>query len=266
MKLQGKVAVVTGAGSGIGRASAVLFAKEGAQVIVADIRQDPGEETVRLIKDTGGEAHFVLTDVAKEQQIKSMVDQTISRWGRINILFNNAGLSLVKLLDETTEAEWDHLFGVNLKSMFFGVKYVVPHMRRQGGGVILNMGSISSMVGQLRTPAYVASKGAVLLLTKSIAADYCSENIRVNCLCPGITDTPALRAHIKAGGDPTVLFRERLARVPLGRFLSPEDIARAALYLVSDDSEGVTGIAHLVDGGLLTVAEYSPAWVEKQPE
>ncbi|MGA2983228.1 MAG: SDR family oxidoreductase [Terriglobia bacterium] len=266
MKLQGKVAVVTGAGSGIGRASAIMFAKEGAEVIVADIRTDPGEETVRLINGAGGQAHFVLTDVAKEQQVKSLVDETISRWGRINILFNNAGFSMVKLLDETSEAEWDHLFGVNLKSMFFGVKHVVPHMRRQGGGVILNMGSISGLVGQLRTPAYVASKGAVVLLTKSLAVDYCCDHIRVNCLCPGITDTPALRAHIEAGGDPAVLFRERLARVPLGRFLTPEDVARAALYLVSDDSEGVTGIAHLVDGGLLAVAEYSSAWIQKQPE
>ena len=266
MKLQGKVAIVTGAGSGIGRASAVLFAKEGAQVIVADVRRDPGEETVRMVEAAGGEAHFILTDVAQEQQIKSMVDETIRRWGKVNILFNNAGLSLVKLLDETSEAEWDHLFGVNLKSMFFGVKHVVPHMRKQGGGVILNMGSISGLVGQLRTPVYVASKGAVVLLSKTLAADYCSENIRVNCLCPGITDTPALRTHIDAGGDPAVLFRERLARVPLGRFLSPEEVAKAALYLVSDDSEGVTGIAHLVDGGLLTVAEYSSAWIHKKAE
>lgn len=263
MKVEGKVAIVTGAARGIGRASAVLFAREGAKVTVADTRANLGEETVRLINGAGGQAQFILTDVAKKENIKRMVDETVSRWGRIDILFNNAGVSLVKPLDETSEAEWDYLFDVNLKSIFFGVKYVVPHMRRQGGGVILNMGSMNSFVGQLRTPAYVASKGAILLLTKSIAVDYVTDNIRVNCICPGITDTPGFREHIEAGGDPTVLFRERLARVPLGRFMTPEDIAKAALYLVSDDSEGVTGIAHLVDGGILAVAEYSSAWLPK---
>jgi NAD(P)-dependent dehydrogenase (short-subunit alcohol dehydrogenase family) len=266
MKLKGKVAVVTAAGSGIGRASAVLFAQEGAKVTVADNRAEPGEETARLINSAGSESQFVLTDVASEEQIKRMIEETISRWGRLDILFNNAGVSLVKLLDETSEAEWDQIFGVNLKSMFFAVKCVVPHMRKQGGGAILNMGSISGLVGQVRTPVYVASKGAVVLLTKSIAVDYASENIRVNCICPGITDTPGFRAHIEKGGDPEALCRERLARVPLGRFMTSEDIARAALYLVSEDSAGVTGIAHLVDGGLLAVPEYSAAWLPKQPD
>jgi len=263
MKLKGKVAIVTGAGSGIGRASAVLFAQEGSRVTVADNRQAPGEETAGLINGSGGESQFVLTDVASEPQIKRMVEETVSRWGRVDIVFNNAGISLVKPLDETSETEWDRLFGVNLKSMFFAVKHVVPLMRKQGGGVILNMGSISGLIGQLRTPAYVASKGAVVLLTKSLAADYGVDNIRVNCICPGITDTPGFRAHVATGADPAALIRERQARVPLGRFLTPEDIARAALYLVSDDSAGVTGSAHLVDGGLLAVPEYSSAWLPK---
>lgn len=195
-----------------------------------------------------------------------MVDDTISRWGRIDILFNNARISLVKRLDETSDAEWDRLFSVNLKSILFAVRHVIPQMRRQGGGAILNMGSMSSFVGQLRTPVYVATKGAILMLTKSIAVGYSIDNIRVNCVCPGITDTPGFRSHIEAGGDPAVLRRERLARVPIGRFLTPEDIARTALYLVCVDSEGVTGIAHVVDGGILAVAEYSSAWRPKQPE
>jgi len=266
MKLEGKVAVVTGAARGIGRASAVLFAKEGAKVTVADIRAELGQETVRLIQSAAGESHFVPTDVASEDQVKRMVEQTISRWGRIDILFNNAGITLVKFLEETSESEWDHLMSVNLKSIFFGVKYSAEYMRQQGGGVILNTGSVSSFVGQLRTPAYVASKGAVMLLTKSLAVDYGADNIRVNCICPGITDTPMLREHIESAGDPAAVIRERTSRVPVGRFLTPEDIARAALYLVSDDSEGVTGIAHVVDGGYLSAAEYSSSWLPRRSE
>ena len=133
----------------------------------------------------------------------------MARWGRVDILFNNAGYAQVKLVEDTTEAEWDHLLAVNLKSVFFGVKYVVPVMRRQGGGVILNMGSISGLVGQMLTPGYVASKGAVVMLTKSLALDYGGDNIRVNCLCPGITDTPAFREHISSSADPEALIRER---------------------------------------------------------
>lgn len=261
MKLAGKVAIVTGAARGIGRASALLFAKEGAKVTVADVRTDLGRETTDEIVRAGGVASFALTDVSKEDQVKKMVEETAARWGGIDILFNNAGYAQVKRVEETSEAEWDHLFAVNLKSVFFGVKQVVPIMRKQGGGVILNMGSISGLVGQLRTPAYVASKGAVVLLTKSLALDYGVDHIRVNCLCPGITDTPAFREHISSSSDPEALIRERQTRVPLGRFLSPEDVARAALYLVSDDSDGITGIAHLVDGGMLAAAEYSSAWL-----
>ncbi len=266
MRLQGKVAIVTGAAQGIGRGSAIQFAKEGAKVTVADIQADQGQETVRLIESKGGEAIFVQTDVSKEDNVRNMVEKTVERWGRVDILFNNAGYAAVKLVEDTTEAEWDHLMAVNLKSIFFGVKYVVPLMRKQGGGAILNMGSISGLTGQMRTPGYVASKGAVVMLTKSLALDYGCDNIRVNCVCPGITDTPALRKHIDAAADPEALIKERLTRVPLGRFLTPEDIGKAAVYLVSDESDGITGIAHIVDGGLLAAAEYSSTWLPKKPE
>ena len=264
MKLQGRVAIVTGAARGIGRASAVRFAQEGAKVTIADVRADLGHETVSLIAKAGGQASFALADVSKEADVKRMVEETAQHWGRVDILFNNAGYSLVKLVEDTSEAEWDQLLAVNLKAVFFGVKYVVPIMRRQGGGVILNMGSISGLVGQMLTPGYVAAKGAVVLFSKSLALDYGRDNIRVNCLCPGITDTPAFREHISTSADPEALIRERQERVPLGRFLSPEDVARAALYLVSDDSEGVTGIAHLIDGGMLAAAEYSSTWLPKK--
>jgi len=263
MRLKDKVAIVTGAARGIGRASAILFAKEGAKVTVADNRADLGQETVRLIEEAGGQARFVLTDVADEKQVRALVDGTVAEWGKLDILFNNAGIVLVKFLEDTTVAEWDRLMGVNLKSIFLSVKYAVPHMKRQGGGVILNTASIGSFIGQYKTPAYIASKGAVMLLTKSLALDYGADNIRVNCICPGITDTPMLREHIEASGDPAAVIRERTARVPIGRFLTPEDLARAALYLVSDESEGVTGAAHLVDGGILAGCEYDGRWVTK---
>ena len=263
MRLKGKVAIVTGAARGIGRASAMLFAKEGAKVTVADNRADLGQETVRQIEEAGGEARFALTDVSDEEQVKAMVEGTVAQWGKLDILFNNAGIVLVKFVEDTTVEEWDQVMGVNLKSIFLGVKHAIPHMRRQGGGAILSTASIGSFTGQFKTPAYIASKGAVLLLTKSLALDYGADNIRVNCICPGITDTPMLREHIEASGDPATVIRERTARVPLGRFLTTEDPARAALYLVSDESDGITGIAHVVDGGLLAAAEYDGRWHPK---
>jgi NAD(P)-dependent dehydrogenase (short-subunit alcohol dehydrogenase family) len=256
LKLNEKVAIVTGAASGIGRASAILFARQGAKVVVIDTDTRRAKETVEQISLAGGEAFFIRTDVANEAEIGRMVADTVARWARIDILFNNAGIVLVKPLEETTEAEWDRLMGVNLKAAFLAIKHVVPHMRRAGGGAILNTGSIASTVGQLQTPAYTASKGAIALLTKTLALDYGRDKIRVNCLCPGITDTSMLREHLGSGPEGEAKILRRLSRVPLGQILKPEDLARAALYLVSDDSIGVTGITHFVDGGLLAAAEY----------
>jgi NAD(P)-dependent dehydrogenase (short-subunit alcohol dehydrogenase family) len=256
MKLLGKVAIVTGAASGIGRATAVAFAREGAKVVAVDVDERRGQETLEIIRAGGGEAVFDPADVSSEAEIDRVIGNTITRWGRIDILFNNAGVVLVKPLEETSEAEWDRVMSINLKAPFLAIKHVVPHMRRGGGGVILNTGSIGSMVGQLRTPAYIASKGAIALLTKSLALDYGRDRIRVNCLCPGITDTPMLREHLGSTPEGEARIRGRLSRVPLGNILKPEDLARAALYLVSSDSEGVTGITHIVDGGLLAAAEY----------
>jgi NAD(P)-dependent dehydrogenase (short-subunit alcohol dehydrogenase family) len=257
MKLSGKVAIVTGGASGIGRASAIAFAREGANVVVADVDQRRGRETAEAIQAEGCTAFFDRTDVSREPDVARMVADTVARWGRIDILFNNAGVVLVKPLEETTEAEWDRVMSINLKAAFLAIKHVVPHLRRIGGGAILNTGSIGSMVGQLKTPAYIASKGAIALLTKTLALDYGRDNIRVNCLCPGITDTPMLREHLGDGPQGEANIRARISRVPLGSILKPEDLARAALYLVSDDSAGVTGITHIVDGGLMAAAEYN---------
>jgi NAD(P)-dependent dehydrogenase (short-subunit alcohol dehydrogenase family) len=256
MKLGGKVAIVTGAASGIGRASAILFAQEGARVLVADVDAKAGAETVARIASQGNEAIFELADVSKEADVQRMVEAAVTRWKKIDILFNNAGVVMVKPLEEMTEDEWDHVMAVNLKAIFFAIKHTVQHMRLGGGGIILNTGSIASFTGQIGTPVYSASKGAIALLTKSLALDYGRDRIRVNCICPGITDTPMLRQHLGHGAEGEARIRARLSRVPTGEILSPEDVARAALYLVSDDSAGITGTLHVVDGGLLAAAEF----------
>jgi NAD(P)-dependent dehydrogenase (short-subunit alcohol dehydrogenase family) len=256
VKLAGRVAIVTGTAGGIGRASALAFAREGAKVTAVDVNAPGGTETAALAKQQGNDIVFERADVTEEGQVKEVIDRTVARWGRLDILFNNAGIVLVKSIEETTEAEWDHLMAVNLKAVFFGCKHAIPHMRRHGG-TILNTGSIGSFIGQLGTPAYIASKGAVALFTKSLALDYGRDGIRVNCICPGITDTPMLREHMGHGEQGERNIRERLSRVPLGKILDPNDVARAALYLVSDDSVGITGITHIVDGGLLAAAEYN---------
>jgi len=256
LKLNGKVAIVTGAASGIGRASAIAFAREGARVLVADRSHSGAEETARCISADGFETEAIEVDVSSEADVQRMVNKAVARWGRIDVLFNNAGVLLVKSVEQMTEAEWDHVLGVNVKGAFFAVKHVVPHMRRTGGGSILNTGSIASLAGQVGTPAYSASKGAIALLTKSLALDLGRDRIRVNCICPGITDTPMLREHLGHGAEGEARIKARLSRVPLGEILRPEDVARAALYLVSDDSAGITGVLHVVDAGLTAAAEF----------
>jgi len=255
MKLIDRVAIVTGGASGIGRASAIAFAREGASVVVADTNQRDGDLVAGAMVAEGHQAHCIKVDVSNESEVRQLVNDTIARYGTIDILFNNAGILLVKPIDEMSEEEWDRVMSVNVKSAFLAIKHVVPHMRRKGGA-ILNTGSIGSFVGQVGTPVYSASKGAIALLTKSLALDLGREGIRVNCICPGITDTPMLREHLGQGSVGESRIQARLSRVPLGKILSPEDVARAALYLVSDDSAGITGVLHVVDGGLLAAAEY----------
>jgi NAD(P)-dependent dehydrogenase (short-subunit alcohol dehydrogenase family) len=255
VRLENKVAIVTGAAGGIGRASALMFAREGAEVVAVDLNAEGLKETATLAQSQNCNLVVEETDLCLGDQVKGVIDRTMDRWGRLDILFNNAGVVLVKSIEDTTEAEWDRVMSINLKAIFFSCKYAIPHMRRSGGA-ILNTGSIGSFTGQLGTPAYIASKGGVALLTKSLALDYGRDGIRVNCICPGITDTPMLREHMGHGPTGEENIRQRLARVPLGKILSSEDVARAALYLVSDDSAGITGITHIVDGGLLAAAEY----------
>ncbi len=201
MKLAGKVAIVTGAASGIGRASAIAFAREGAKVLVVDRDEENGQATVATICDEGNTAFFLRADVSSEAEVSQAIEAVTARWGRIDVLFNNAGILLTKSIEEMTGDEWDRVMNVNVKAAFLAIKHVAPHMRRGGGGAILNTGSIASFTGQLSTPVYSASKGAIALLTKSLALDLGRDHIRVNCICPGITDTPMLREHLGHGAE-----------------------------------------------------------------
>jgi NAD(P)-dependent dehydrogenase (short-subunit alcohol dehydrogenase family) len=255
-RLEGQVAWVTGAGSGIGKGIALRFAAEGARVAVVELDAKAAKQTVREITSKGGKAIAIPCDVSREKAVAASIQKTVSHFGGLQILVNNAGIVHVKQLHEHTEKEWDQLMAVNVKSIFFSVKHGFTHLRKNKRSYVVNIGSISSFVGQGSTPAYTTSKGAVLMLSKSIALDYAQYNLRCNCICPGITDTPLFRYHVNKTPDPAATLRKRLARVPLGIALTPDDIARAAVYFACEDSVGVTGASLIVDAGYLACAEW----------
>jgi NAD(P)-dependent dehydrogenase (short-subunit alcohol dehydrogenase family) len=255
-RLQGQVAWVSGAASGIGAAIARLFAVEGAMVALADVQTDAGKRVEDQIAAAGGVAAFLPCDVGREEQVRSAIDQAAARFGGLHIVVNCAGVVQVGPLHELDAARWDHLMGVNLKSVFFSLKHGWPHLRANPRSYMVNLGSISSFVGQAATPAYTASKYAVLGLSRSIALDYAAAGLRCNCVCPGITDTPMLREHLDLTGDAEATLAKRVRRVPLGKALQPSEIARAVLYLSCEDSAGVTGTSLVVDGGYLAAAEW----------
>jgi NAD(P)-dependent dehydrogenase (short-subunit alcohol dehydrogenase family) len=255
-RLAGKVAIVTGAAQGIGLGIAHAFAAAGAAVMLADIADDVGARAASDLQAAGAKVHYLRADVTAEQDVRNLVHATVARWGRLDTVVNNAGIVAVQTVEQSTLADWDRIMAINVRSIFLTTKYALSHLRKAGGGSILNIASVSSFVAQQGTPAYCASKGAVLMLTKSLALDYGPEHVRVNCLCPGITDTPMLRYHARYEADPDAHLRQRLRRVPTGEMLYPEDMGRAAVFLCSDDAGGITGTSLVVDGGYIAAAEF----------
>jgi len=245
-KLDGKVALITGAGSGIGRATAILFAREGAKVAVADCIPKGGQETVAMIKEEGHEAIYIEVDVSRAADAERMVKSVVETYGRLDILHNNAGIyQEATSVADLEEEEWDRVININLKGAFLGSKYAIPVMVGQGGGVIINTASTAGIVGN-SPPAYSASKGGVIQLTKSMALVQARQNIRVNCICPGATETPLSTHNLPVDAEAREAFAQML---PGGRWIQPEEVVQAALYLASDNSSSVIGAALVVDRG-----------------
>ncbi len=244
-RLIGKVALITGAGGGIGRATALLFAREGAKVAVADFVSAGGQETVKMIKEAGGEAAFVEADVSKSADAQRMVSRTVESFGRLDILFNNAGIQSKFLMTaDTPEEVWDRILATNLKGVFLGCKSAIPVMLKQGGGVIISTASAAGVIGLPGTGAYGASKAGIIGLTRTMALEYADRNIRVNCISPGTIMTAMSPGAIDPENVPP--FHQSQA---MRRFARPEEVATVALYLASDDSSFVTGTNTVVDGG-----------------
>ncbi|MBX3081957.1 MAG: glucose 1-dehydrogenase [Anaerolineae bacterium] len=256
MRLENKVALITGASSGIGRESALLFAKEGAKVVVVDVNDTAGSETVAMIKAAGGDAIYVHADVSKAADCEKMVAAAEQTYGKLNVMFNNAGIlhSDDDNAMTTEEAVWDLTMNVNLKGVFLGCKYGIPALQRAGGGSIINTASFVALLGAA-TPqiAYTASKGGVLAMTRELAMVHARQNIRINALCPGPLRTELLMKFLNTEEK----RQRRLVHIPLGRFGEAKEMAQAALYLASDESSYMTGAEFLVDGGI-TAAYVTP--------
>jgi NAD(P)-dependent dehydrogenase (short-subunit alcohol dehydrogenase family) len=248
-KLEGKVAIVTGAGSGIGRATAALFAAEGAKVVAADWHEGEGREAVQSIKADGGTADFIQTDVSRPEDVQAMVAAAANSFGGLDVIFNNAGIEGEQAPTADCSLEnWDRVINVNLKGVFLGMKYAIPELLKRGGGSIINNASVAGVVGFRAIPAYCASKGGVIQLTKTAALEYASEAIRVNAICPGVIWTPMVERFVGANEQARAAFE---AMEPVGRFGTPEEVARLALFLACDDSRFCTGAPFFVDGGFV---------------
>jgi len=247
--LKNKVAIITGGASGIGRATAVLFAQEGAAVAILDINAEQGQSAVAEIEAAGGKAIFAACNVARAEDCRKAVEQTVAAFGGVHILFNNAGIIRRANVLSTTEEEWDRVMAVNVKSIFLMSKYAIPYMEKAGGGSIINTSSGWGLKGGGDAVSYCASKGAVTNMTRAMAIDHGKQNIRVNAICPGDTDTPMLRNEARQLGEVEEKFLAESAQRPLGRYAQPIEIAQAVLYLASEASSYVTGAALVVDGG-----------------
>jgi NAD(P)-dependent dehydrogenase (short-subunit alcohol dehydrogenase family) len=247
-RLEGKVGIVTGGGTGIGRACALALAREGARVSLVGRRKDRIQE---VASEIGGLA--IQCDLSKKDEIPNVFDQTIRRFGALNFLLNNAGVLLIGNAEQITEDQWDHTFNVNVRAVWLLSRAALPFMRKAGGGSIINVASTLGIVASRNRAAYSPSKGAVILLTKSMAVDHGHENIRVNAICPSLVETDLSAAVIDQTADPAAVRRERASAHPIGRLGRPDDIAGMAVYLASDESSWVTGTALPVDGGYIAV-------------
>jgi NAD(P)-dependent dehydrogenase (short-subunit alcohol dehydrogenase family) len=252
MRLDGKVCIITGAGSGMGRVAAQLFAREGARVVVAEYGEEAGEETVRLVREAGGagEASFVKVDVSREEDARRMVEHAVETYGRVDALYNNAGIMPEadhSVIDTDVET-WDKVMAVNVRGVFLGCKYAIPRMAEQGSGSVINISSFVALLGcSVPQDAYTASKGAVLSLTRSLAVQFGPQGVRSNAICPGPIETPLLMDWLLKDEAAKQL---RLARNPTGRFGKPEEVVNMALYLASDESRWTNGASLVVDGGI----------------
>jgi NAD(P)-dependent dehydrogenase (short-subunit alcohol dehydrogenase family) len=255
-RLDGKVALITGGASGIGRAAALLFAIEGARVAVADLNDKMGKETVELAKERKLEIHFIHTDVSKVSDLEKMVKETIMTFGKLTIFWHNAGNAGPGVIENTSETDFDMTLAIHVKGGFFGAKYSMPEIKKAGGGSILFTSSISGLKASKVSPTYSMSKASLAMLTRCLAVGYAKDNIRVNCICPGAVETPLLPVFFNRDPDnsPPEAFRKRmLDSTPMGRFGKAEEIAQAALYLVSDTASFTTGLIMCVDGGFAAI-------------
>jgi meso-butanediol dehydrogenase/(S,S)-butanediol dehydrogenase/diacetyl reductase len=250
MRFHEKVVLITGAGVGIGRAAALRFGKEGAKVAINSLTPAHGLETLRLLREAGGQGVYVQGDVSKDADARRMVQETVKAFGRLNILVNNAGIVIPGRVDNMSEEDWDQTVAVNLKGVFLASRYSIPEMRKIGGGVIVHKASIVAVKGVKDRAAYTASKGGVWALTKAMAADYIAENIRVNCVCPGTIYTPSLERRIQAFPDPEKARVDFIARQPMGRLGKDEEIAAAILFAASDEAGFMNGATITIDGGM----------------
>jgi len=252
MRLQGKVTLITGAGSGIGQSTAVHFAREGAFVIVNDLSADKGNETVEMITKSGGQAEFVQADVTQPAEVKAMIKRIIATHGQIDVLFNNAGISGVGALHEIEPETWDRVMNVNIKGVYLPSKYVLPYMMERRSGSIINMSSCIAEIGLAVRASYAATKGAILALTKSMQVDYAPYNIRVNALLPGTIMTPFVENYLRTSYDnPEEAFESLKKRQLSGELGRPDDVAQAAVFLASDESKFMMGSPLYIDGGVV---------------
>lgn len=251
MRLKDKVTLVTGAASGIGRATALVFGQEGAKVACADIDGEGAERTARQIADTGGESASMQVNVARDKDVQRMIAETVERWGRLDVLVNNAGIYFVLPLAQVPEEEWDRLMDINLKGVYLGCKHAIPQMVGQGEGAIVNVASIAGLRGFAHWTTYSASKGGVIQLTKALAMEVARLNVRVNCVCPGIIDTGMFDQAVAMQGVEKAELAATIGEShPMGRIGRPEEVAAAILFLASHEASFITGVPLSVDGGL----------------